>query len=86
MRRARLAVHRGWTNNRPGHSIALKTFQKNVVNRHIAGCPDRTLGLFVAIAAAMIALLAPVPLAVVFVACSNWQGQPADGKGSHGSK
>jgi hypothetical protein len=41
--------------------------------------------VFVAIAAAMIAMLVAVPLAVVFVACSNWQGQPADEKGPHGS-
>ena len=42
--------------------------------------------VFVAIAAAMIALLVAVPLAVVFVACSNWRGQPADEKGPYGSK
>jgi len=42
--------------------------------------------VFVAIAAAMIALLVAGALAVVFVACRNWRSQPADEKGPHGWK
>ena len=42
---------------------------------------DKMATVFVAIAAAMIALLVAGALAVIFVAGSNWRGPPADEKG-----